>query len=678
MSHRFIALPLLAIPFIPNLVQAETTLLSPLVVTASRLEGINSLAANITVLSSADIEKSPARTLPELLAQEVGINTTSFFGDGSNASVGIRTFGSTATQNTLILLDGRRLNDIDLSSVNFSAIPFENIERIEIVRGSGAVLYGDGASSGIINIITKDPRDSSPYTKLSLTTGSFSHREANGFSTYANDNFGITANINKTQNDGYRDHNHFEQENGQIDIRIPSNSGEIYLKLGGYSQDQDLPGERVVDPSNNINQLQSDRKGSSKLNDWSKEDAVFATVGYSHKINDTDSFVIDTSFRQKQQRSQFDYGFGYGDFSDSQLDTWSLTPRFNFKRNIINLPANWTVGADLYVYDYQSDRADFEINKNQPIHKLDLDQKSIGIYGQGIIDLNEATSMTLGWRTQRVTQNAGDTFDATASGGSFGSEASNFNEAEQENSYEIGIKRLLNDNWQLFGKVGRSARFGNIDELFELNGLYQQVFSALRPQTSHDVEVGLSFHHQLLSSSVTYFRQDINNEIRFNPVAFQNVNLDDTQHKGVEFSVETQAIPTIDLSANYTYLNAKFTDGENTGKTLTLIPEHTYTVTAKTTLPAEIRAAVSWNYVGDSFFSNDVSNSFGQKIPSYQTVDLKLTKKIYQLELALQVNNLFNEKYFNYGINSTSTTGKYNAYPLAERNAYITLSYEFD
>ena len=678
MSSRFIALPLLAIPFSPTLVLADITTLSPLVVTSSRLEGINSLAANITVLNSADIAKSPARTLPELLAQQVGITTTSFYGDGSNASVGIRTFGATATQNTLILLDGRRLNDIDLSSVNFSAIPFENIERIEIVRGSGSVLYGDGATSGIINIVTKDPRNSQSHSKLSVTTGSFAHRDVNAFSTYSSDRFGVTANINKTQNNGYREHNRFEQENGQIDIRIPSDSNEVYIKLGGYSQDLDLPGERQVDPLNNINQLQSDRKGSSTLNDWSKEDAVFATLGYSHKINETDSFVIDSSIRQKKQRSQFDYGGGYGDFTESHLDTWSLTPRINFERNIVNLPVSWTLGADLYVYDYQSDRANFEINKNQPIHKIDVDQKSIGIYGQGVVDIDEITSMTLGWRTQRVTQNANDTFDATAPGGSYGSEATSFKAEDQENSYEIGIKRLLAENWQVFGKIGRSIRFGNVDELFETNNAYQQVFSALTPQTSRDIELGLNFQNHWLYSSMTYFHQDINNEIGFNPVTFQNVNLDDTQHKGLELSLETQAIPRIDLSAHYTYLNAKFVDGENAGKTLPLIPKHSYTVIAQTVLPAKIQAAISWNYVGDSFFSNDASNNFGQTIPSYQTVDLKLTKKIEQLELAIMVNNLFSENYYNYGINSTSAAGKYNAYPLAELNAYIMLSYEFD
>ena len=68
------------------------------------------------------------------------------FGNNAAAStVDMRGFGAAAGQNTLILLDGRRLNDIDLSAVDWSALPLSAIERIEIVRGGSSVLHGSGA-----------------------------------------------------------------------------------------------------------------------------------------------------------------------------------------------------------------------------------------------------------------------------------------------------------------------------------------------------------------------------------------------------------------------------------------------------------------------------------------------------------------------------------------------------
>ncbi|MDO7598086.1 MAG: TonB-dependent receptor [Pseudomonadota bacterium] len=677
MSSQFKSLPIALLIFgsLPAF-SSTTTELNKLVVTSSRLDSVELLPANITILDSVDIANSPANTLPELLAQQVGINTNSFSSHSNTASVGIRSSGSTATQNTLILLDGRRLNDIDLSSVNFAAIPIENIERIEIVRGSGSVLYGDGATGGIINIITKNPSDSSPHAMIKTTVGSFNHKEINGSATYSTDDFGLTANINSLKDDGYRDHNNFDLDSGQINLRVPTELGEVYFKLGGYTQQQQLPGERQIDLANNINQLITDPKGTNTPRNWADENTVFATLGYSHSFNATDSFIIDTNLRQKQQNSQFFTSYN-STFTATELDTWSITPRFNFTRDIYSLPANWTVGSDIYIYDYTSNRANLQQNQNTPIHKIDVDQKNVALYAQGIVTLNSLTSMTLGWRTQRVQQTARDNFNASAPGFSYGSKAPDFKQTDYENSYEIGLKHALNDNFDIYGRLGRSLRFGTVDDLFEYNDSFQQVFSALDPQTSNDRELGLSFHNTTFESTVSYFEQEISNEIRYNPVIFQNVNLDDTKHKGIELSVATE-LSFIKLRANYTYLNAKFTDGTNSGKYLTLIPKDTFNVTAESKLPYEILVAVNLNYVNEAYMSNDSSNTFDQKIPSYQTVNLKLKKKINNLELALQINNLFNEKYYNYAINSTSIAGKYNAYSLPELNANISLSYAFE
>jgi iron complex outermembrane receptor protein len=135
---------------------AATDSLNEVVVTATRFKDKSAdKPVNMTVITREDIQHSSARTLPELLSIQAGISTRDIFGNNAaSASVDIRGFGAAAGQNTLILLDGRSITDPDLSGVQWSAIPFASIERIEIMRGSGAVLYGDGASSGVINIIT--------------------------------------------------------------------------------------------------------------------------------------------------------------------------------------------------------------------------------------------------------------------------------------------------------------------------------------------------------------------------------------------------------------------------------------------------------------------------------------------------------------------------------------------
>ena len=115
---------------------------SSVVITAPRFpEEIRRLPASVTVITEEDIRRSAARTLPELLSSEVGITMKDFYGNNAAyTSIDLRGFGATGSQNTLILLDGRRLNDFDLSGVQWPAIPLASIERVEIVRGAGGVL----------------------------------------------------------------------------------------------------------------------------------------------------------------------------------------------------------------------------------------------------------------------------------------------------------------------------------------------------------------------------------------------------------------------------------------------------------------------------------------------------------------------------------------------------------
>src|SRR5262245_30263476 len=112
------------------------------VVNATRFpEDARRLPASVTVITAEDIKRSAARTLPELLAEQVGITQKDFYGNNAAVtSIDLRGFGITGGQNTLVLLDGRRMTDIDLSSVQWSAIPLAGIERIEVIRGAGAVL----------------------------------------------------------------------------------------------------------------------------------------------------------------------------------------------------------------------------------------------------------------------------------------------------------------------------------------------------------------------------------------------------------------------------------------------------------------------------------------------------------------------------------------------------------
>lgn len=119
-------------------------------------EGI--VGTSTTIITSEEIARAPSQSLPDLLSAQPGIQVQHTIGgtNGARDMVDMRGFGANAASNVLVLVNGRRFNDFDLQGFDFSAIPLNGIERIEITRGnSGAVLYGDGAVGGVINIITK-------------------------------------------------------------------------------------------------------------------------------------------------------------------------------------------------------------------------------------------------------------------------------------------------------------------------------------------------------------------------------------------------------------------------------------------------------------------------------------------------------------------------------------------
>jgi len=149
------------------------------IVTANRYEETtSSVPASVTIITEKDIENTAARDIPDMLRTVAGIHVNDIASNQRHYTVDLRGFGETAGSNTLVLVDGRRTNQIDLSGTDWSQIPIESVARIEVIKGGRAsVLYGDNAAGGAINIITKKGGDFKVGGKA--TAGSYdSYRES--------------------------------------------------------------------------------------------------------------------------------------------------------------------------------------------------------------------------------------------------------------------------------------------------------------------------------------------------------------------------------------------------------------------------------------------------------------------------------------------------------------------
>ena len=117
--------------------QQESILIPEIVVTATRIpEETSRIPANVTVIKGEDIRNSSADNVPELLRMQQGVQVTDVTGNHRTYSVDLRGFGDAAPQNTLVLVDGRRITQADLSGTDWRLIPLDRIERIEITAST--------------------------------------------------------------------------------------------------------------------------------------------------------------------------------------------------------------------------------------------------------------------------------------------------------------------------------------------------------------------------------------------------------------------------------------------------------------------------------------------------------------------------------------------------------------
>lgn len=136
-------------------------------VTATRVErSLDETLASVTVLDRADIEQSQAPDLIDLLGRQAGIDIARTGGPGAGSAVFMR--GGNSTHN-LVLIDGVRVTSTGQGVFDFSHLPLEQIQRIEIVRGPRAAIWGSDAIGGVIHVFTRDP--SRPSARL--TAGSY-------------------------------------------------------------------------------------------------------------------------------------------------------------------------------------------------------------------------------------------------------------------------------------------------------------------------------------------------------------------------------------------------------------------------------------------------------------------------------------------------------------------------
>jgi iron complex outermembrane receptor protein len=617
------------LPFLAS-AEEKTVNLEEVIVTATRYEEQPSkVPANITVITEKDINNSSAQNIPELLRTEIGIQVNDIAGNRRNYTVDLRGFGETASSNTLVLVDGRRVNQADLSGVDWTEIPLERVKRIEIIRGGiGSILYGDNATGGIINIITRE--GDTLKAGGELAAGSYGTFKS---SAYINDSlkglsFSLTGNY--LTSDGYRDNSNTEAKDFGLNVIYNVRDFlNLHVSTGYHKDNTGLPGA-LKESDFATGASRTDSKHPDDYIDV--EDYYFKVVPEVSFLDDT-VFKIDTSFRK---RAFFSFASGdFGNFSgDSEIKTVIVSPQILLNNTIGKAKNTLTLGVD-YV------KADNDIvNKSlffgvSSIGLFDLQKKNYGYYLHDEINIADRLYLSGGYRYDMV---------------EFTFSPSTPDEINMhKNLYTAGINYTFCKKSYIYFSFSRSFRYPLLDELYSF--FTNTVNTDLDRQSTDDYEMGIRHYFtDNIYAHLNLFRIDTDKEIFFNPITYTNENLDGkTRRDGIEISFFMKPIEWLTLKAGYTYLDAKIKEGTFKGKDVPNVPKHKTFVDIVTSLGRGFTIALNGVYVGERPFISDFSNDLGAQ-ESYLVLNSKIHYHWKSLNAFLNINNLTNTKYSEFGV----------------------------
>ncbi len=642
------------------LAEDETPILEEIVVTATRYEEkITNIPANVTVISEEDIQASTAQNIPDLLRTETGIHVNDITGNRRTFSVDLRGFGETASSNTLVLIDGRRVNEADLSGVDWTQIPLERVKRIEVIRGGrGSVLYGDNATGGVINIITKEGDKFKAGGELAA--GSYNTFKSDAYFSGSLNNLSFQVSGRYFTSDGYRDNSDTEAKDFGMNLSYYFRDlMKLSFSTGYHNDNTGLPGalkESDFDAG-------FSRTESKFPHDFSEVEDYYFKVSPDIYLFKDSTFRIDMSFRKRAYLS-FASGDWGNSLGESEIKTVALSPQFLLKNNIRNIKNSFILGLD-----YQN--ADDDIRND--LHSLffgtttksfELQKENCGYYIHDEINIADIFYLSGGYRHDR----AEFTFDPSTPD----------KIVLDEDLYTAGINYTFSKKSYVYFSFSRSFRYPLLDELYSF--YTNTVNTDLIPQKSDNFELGMRyFISDEVYAHLNFFRIDTDNEIFFNPTptSLANENLDAmTRRDGIEISFSAKANKWVTLKGGYAYLDATIKGGTFKGKKVPNVPKHMATLEAISSLGRGFTIALNGAYIGERPFISDFSNAFDNQ-KSYIVLNSKIQYQWRSLKAFLDINNLTDREYSEFGVLGVFPPIEKAFYPSPKRNFLVGLSIDF-
>lgn len=618
---------LTAVLFTASILQAEpvetvtdTLQLDRIVVTASKIPlSLRETTKPVILISRQQIDQSGSRNIGQLLNSQSGIRVNDSFGSPANPQI-LFSQGAPA-QYTLILVDGLAISDPSGNGGIFDlrSIPLNNVEQIEILKGSQSTLYGTDAIAGVINIITKSAGDSPLNGSAEFAYGSYnSILGSAGVNGKVNERLGYSLNFKRESSDG-------------ISAAIPPDGSGSFEKDGfistSFSGKADFkPSAAVtISPFINVNDFTGDYDAGAfqdANNEFSlkmvnpglqfryDQDNITLNGGYNHVATDR-SFISE--FGENHFEGIFNNADLYGTYSFS--NTLQLLAGANYQHSV--MPES--EGTDRFQSEIISPYATFFI-KNW-----------------------HGFSTEIGFRLN------------------------SHSEYGHNSTYSIAPSYNITENVKLFGSLTTGFKSPTLSELFGPFGANPD----LEPQTSRYLSAGVETYllDQSLKLSALYFNREIDNVITF---TFDQgfMNRDRQDYSGIELTANWVAGSRLSLGAHYSYVEGDLVtlgpDGSKIRQdNLIRRPTHAAGGNIRLNVTEKLLVRLDGEYNSertDLFFNPE--NNFAQEevtLDAYTLVNLYAGYTLLndQLTLFTDIRNLFDTNFTEvYGFSTAGVTIK--------------------
>ena len=685
----------------------------------------NSLRSSTTspfILKSKDIEGKGYTSVSEVLDSIPGVNVK----EGAHPAIDLRGQGFQKAKATVqLLVDGIPANMLDTSHQNvpINVVNIDEIERIEVIPGGGAVLYGSGTSGGVINIITKKYKNKNIRGGVGYQISSFRNNKFDVSTGTSVGNFDFDVNYSKNRKYGYRDYDFTNSDyfSGRINYNI-NKTDNIAFKYSGYRSKYTYPASLTE------TQMNKDRRqsglGSDDKNDNNKIKKDEFSLTYNSKItNNNDLNVV--AFYQKTEIPSESISDGTGMYKG--VLAGQVAGLSSALRNP-SLPASARLAMTnrlnaLMTQLRSPSRVDFSSHSNFEDRKISIKAKDKYTYdnsgsniiiGLGYTDDNmiRASKMELVGKMKLVDTHMDLTKKTFESFALNTYKVNNFEFIQglrYERSKFDGSRRNLDDvstvkrdmnNWA--GTLAVNHLYsdtGNVylkyeraftspspsqlsDKVRTSSGAFDYVTNNLKSEKTNQFEVGWNDYllGSLLSADIYY--SETKDEIatifdggRAHPTnGFKTTNLGKTRRYGFDLSAE-QKLENFTFKESYSFVKTKIlkdNDKNIEGKEIAEVPNHKLLLSVDYNISSKFTVGAEYEYKAAAFVDN--ANKYG-KDKAKSVFNLRANYQVNDsLDIYAGVDNVFGAKYYN----SVTLSSGDRLYDPAPRTTYYTgFKYKF-